>query len=125
MKISYIVSSKPYYDSCSQNYCNILCINREPIGPLKSIIRRINPNKLSDFQSYNNNCCSRYTNERCVYAIMNIDNEGFMCIDDMSDLFTFLINNGYTIDSSLTTIMREAPLKTNSPLMCMITYEYD
>lgn len=128
MKVSYIISSKPYYDSRNESYCNILAINREPIGPLASIVRRINPNKLSDFQTFNNDCCGSYTTDRCIYAIKNIcdySNCDYLSIDNISELFTFLMNNGYTIDTSLTNIMRKAPLKTNSPLMFMIMYEYE
>lgn len=122
MKITYIISSRPYYDSYNQSYYNILAINREPMGPLKSLVTRLNNIKLSEFQTFDNTSCNG--DSRCFYALKCINGCGFMTIDDISDLFTYLINNGYHVDSSLTTIMRECPIKTTMPLICMVTYDH-
>lgn len=127
MKISYVVSSRPYYDTRCQGYYNILSINKEPVGPLREIVQRISPNKLSDYQTNQyNNCCDSYSQDRCIYAIKNFCGDSrsdFLCIDNISELFTFLMNNGYTIDNSLTNLMRKAPMKQTNPLMLMVTYE--
>jgi hypothetical protein len=124
MKISYIISSRPYYDSMNQTYCNILAINREPIGPLQKLVTRINQIKLSDFQTFNNDCCDS-SSSRCFYGLKCINGHGYMTIDNISDLFTFLVNNGYHVDTSLTKVMRECPIKTSMPLICMVSYEYN
>lgn len=130
MIYTYTLTTQPYYDYRNQCYINILVLNKEPTGPLKSIIKRINPPKLSEFNelTYNNTCCYE---RKCIYAICNIDNNSmnnkneFMCIDDMSNLFEYLINNGYTIDTSITKIFQKSPVKLTNPLICLISYKID
>lgn len=130
MIYTYTLTSQPYYDYRNQCYRNILVLNKEPLGPLKSIVKRINPPKLSEFNelTYNNTCCYE---RKCIYAIYNIDHismnykDDFMCIDDMSNFFEFLINNGYTIDTSITKLFQKSQVKLTNPLICLISYKID
>ena len=45
-----------------------------------------------------------------------------MCIDQLPDLFDFLLNNGYKIDTSVTKILQRTRVKMNGELICMIQY---
>lgn len=133
MIYTYTLTSQPYYDYRNQCYRNILVLNKEPVGPLKSIVKRINPPKLSEFNelTYNNTCCYE---RKCIYAICNINdtsshynnhNDEFMCVDEMSNLFEYLINHGYTIDTSITKIFQKSPVKLTNPLICLISYKIE
>ena len=116
---SYTLSSKPYYDSCNECYRNILVLNREPEGPFKKMVKRINPPILSPFQYPHSNCCEN--EERCIYAI-HYKNR-LACIDEIPEIFSYLSNNGYQIDTSITLMMQKSPVKlNNNNLICFISY---
>lgn len=123
MIYTYTLTSQPYYDYRYQCYRNILVLNKLPIGPLKDIVKQINPQKLSDFNelNYNNGCCNE---RKCIYAVYDIDNKlDFMCVDDMSNLFEYLVNHDYQIDTSITKIFQKSQVKTTYPLICLISYK--
>ena len=121
---SYTLKMEPYYDFIHQCYRNILVLNKEPVGPLKSIVKRLNPPKLSDFNSltyYNNGCCYE---RKCIYAICDIENhDKFMCLDDISNLFEYLMNHEYKVDTSMTKMFQITPIKMTNPLICFISYK--
>jgi hypothetical protein len=45
-----------------------------------------------------------------------------MCIDGLPELFEYLLNNGYTIDTSITKILQKAKVKMWGELICAIQY---
>ena len=49
-------------------------------------------------------------------------NNDLMCIDEMPWLFEFLINNGYTIDTSVTKVFQKTEVKMWGELICTIKY---
>lgn len=115
----YSLSSIPYYNSIVQEYTNILILNKMPDGPLKDICKQIRQNKLSPFE-VNTNICRK---PDCVIALKDeTKNCGFLCIDDLPNLFEFLINNGYTIDQSITKVFQKTNVKMNGELICIIKY---
>jgi hypothetical protein len=115
--LMYSLSSIPYYDSIKQEYQNILMLNKMPTGPLSSITRSVTLNKLSPFES-NTNTCPR---PKCVIGIKSINcHNKLMCIDDLPELFEYLLNNGYTIDTSITKILQKTKVKMWGELICMI-----
>ncbi len=125
MFYNYSLTIQPYYDYVNQCYKNILVLNNEPTGPLKSIVKKINPPKLSEFNyyTYNDKCCYK---QKCIYAICDINNHhDFMCVDDIPNLFEYLINNGYKIDTSITKMLQNSPVKLTQPLICLISYKID
>ncbi len=125
MFYSYTLTMQPYYEYVNQCYRNILVLNQEPVGPLKSIVKRLNPPRLSEFNyyTYNNECCYK---QKCIYAICDINNKhDLMCVDDIPNLFAFLVNNGYKIDTSITKMLQISPVKLTQPLICLISYKID
>ena len=115
----YSLSSIPYYDSIKQEYRNILMLNKMPTGPLASIVKNVTLNKLSPFDVTSNTC----PRPNCVIGIKKInDCNELMCIDDLPNLFEYLMNNGYTIDTSITKVLQKTKVKMWGELICAIQY---
>ncbi len=116
---TYSLSSQVFYDSIKGCYRKVITTNIEPTGPLKNYIKRTYAPKLSPFKEQNI-CCPK---TRCLYIILSITNSHeYMCIDEIPDLFSYLLANGYTIDSNLTKIMQDSNVKMDNDLICFITY---
>ena len=128
--------SQPYYDPCCQCYLNIVTMNLPPRGPLLKITRRIKFNPLSEFKEPSN--CTRL--QTCGLGLRSLRFlDGFsgyinsrscsdlMSVDEIPDLFTFLLSNGYTIDTRITQMMNQSSIryKTNNSneLIALITYQ--
>lgn len=134
MKFSktYTLTSQVYLDRFSQNYKNIIMINDIPEGPLKYFVRRIKIPPLSPFQRDQR----EYSLQKCGLALTtfvnrhvdinaNIDtnNDCFMITDEIPDLFLFLSEYGYTIDTNITTMMNLSEVKlTNRNIICFFKY---
>lgn len=117
--ILYSLETIPYYDSINQTYKNILTINKPADGPLRNITRKIKLNKLSPFDTYNNDYCR----SSCVIGITKIDNtQELMCVEETPELFQFLLSNGYTIDSTVTKILQKSNIRTTGNIVCMFQY---
>jgi len=135
------LTMRPYYDHYTQRYINIMTINSEPVGPLSNIIRRLNPSKLSDVSSRTNDLNDGQYH--CLYAIeypCHSDTHhsinryhskiNLMSVDDISELYSFLIENNYNIDFRFTKLMQQSNVKptpsSSSPLnlICYISYTY-
>lgn len=134
------LSMRPYYDHYTQRYINIMTINSEPIGPLTHIVRRLNPSRLSDVSSRSNDFENGALH--CLYAIQYPNDSqshttnryhsklNLMSVDDISELYSFLIENNYDVDYRFTKLMQLSNVKpshsTSSPLtlICYISYKY-
>lgn len=123
---TFTISSQPFYDEYNQNYRNILTVNIEPMGPLQKFIRRIQMPYLSPFQKYGNynsrelcglaitrlphivtNYDASYNyNNKCVSELMNAD--------ETPGLISFLLSNGYQIETQITNMMNLSNVKTNN-----------
>lgn len=127
---SYLLSSRPYLFGCE--YGNIITINLFPKGPLGKIVRQVNfsNNRLSEFTEL-----SDYGN-KCGYALLSLCEIGggrcngggrnshrFMTANEIPDLFSFLLSNGYKIDTSLTKMMNTSNIQINmNNIIAFITY---
>jgi len=128
--------SQPYYDPGSQCYLNIVTMNFPPQGPLNKLTRRIKLNPLSEFKEPSS--CTRL--QTCGLALRSLRFlNGFgvgwktrscsdlMVVDEVPDLFTFLLSNGYAIDTRITKMMNQSSIryKTNNSneLIALITYQ--
>jgi hypothetical protein len=116
---TYAISSQPYYDTRNECYKNIIIINKPPIGELTKIVKKITTPKISPFKQ-STPCCPI---KMCEYALYKIDTPcELMTIDDISDLFGFLTENGYKIDTSITKMMNTSQVKsTINKLVCYIS----
>ena len=113
----YALYKIPFLDNQTRCYKNIIKISSMPSGPLEDRVRRVNLPKLSPFK---NNCCD-FQNETCILAIINTDGE-LMSVDELPQLFEFLMLNSYTINTDVTEMMNRSQVKLTNPLICFISY---
>jgi hypothetical protein len=130
---TYTLFSRPYLDTYSQNYKNIVTINLPPKGPLGQFVRPVKFTPLSKFKfpsSYNNN----YNRDQsCGLGLISLHQynnsckgQGLMIVDEVPDLFAFLLSNGYKIDTSLTKMMNTSDIRfqteNSNKIIAFITY---
>jgi hypothetical protein len=131
---TYTLFSRPYLDTYNQNYKNIVTINLPPKGPLGQFVRPIRFPPLSEFKfssSYNYN----RRGQMCGLAIGSLNpffnnnnkfGQGLMVVDEVPDLFAFLLSNGYKIDTSLTKMMNGSDIRFQTEnankIIAFITY---
>jgi hypothetical protein len=143
---TFTITSLPYYNSCSQCYSNVLAINLEPQGPLRNFVRRINFPKLSPYKLDNspcnpintcglvltdlginsnniNNCCN---NNRYQYQYYNQSGNNYnnlLTPNQIPELISFLLANGYQIETQITNMLQNSPVKfNNNKLVLTATY---
>ena len=117
---TFTITSTPYYDRCSQQYQNILMLNVEPEGPLRTFVRRLRFPRLSAFQPDK-------AEEKCGLVLTNFlnkNNNWLMTPNDIPDLYSFLTANGYQIDTQLTNMMNQSQVKLTpgKQIVCLATY---
>ncbi len=124
----YTLYSRPYLNTYSQNYINIVTINMHPQGPLGQIVRPVKFPPLSIFKTQSN---GNYRNLNCGLGLVSFSqfneyNKGLMLVDEVPDLFSFLISNGYKIDTSLTKMMNTSDIRFQTQnankIIAFITY---
>jgi hypothetical protein len=119
---NFILYSQPYLNTFHQCYQNIVTINVIPEGPLRRLVFRVRFPPLSEFKN------SYHRNELCGLALLSLRNNGkIMLVNEIPDLFSYLLANGYQIDTSLTKMMNESDIRfqTNNAnkVICFVTYK--
>ena len=123
MSSTFVLNSRPFLNrnNYNQSYSNIVTINLEPKGPLRRLTRRVRFERLSEFKEP---YCSK---DLCGLALQSLrGDEKLMSTDEVPDLFSFLLSNGYKIDTSLTKMMNTSDVRfdTNNAnkIICFVTY---
>jgi hypothetical protein len=118
--VVYKLYSIIYLDKLLECYKRIIVIDKMPLGELSKYVKGIHRNKLSPFDENSNCDCVN----KCLLSIVDFENKNeFLCIDKISNLFDFLTQNNYTIDTSLTKIItKNKRLNNNDDLICFISY---
>lgn len=124
--------SQPYLDTYNQCYKNIVVLNLPPQGPLGELVRRINFPPLSEFTQIGGPCNHV---KQCGYALLSLGccNSGcgkngndLMVVDEVPDLISYLVTNGYTVDTSITKMFNTSEVRfhtnTGNKLICFVTY---
>jgi hypothetical protein len=108
----YAITSQVYTD-LDYNYKNILTINQMPVGPLAGLTKRLNINakRISAFRS---------SNEQCVYALYNNENE-ILTVNELPFLLTFCQTNNYKIETELTQMLNKNTKQLKN-VICYISY---
>jgi hypothetical protein len=141
---NFTIVSVPYYDSYNECYKNILMVTSEPQGPLRNFVTRVNNlDKLTTYPRvrYQDNPCN--TRRQCGLAIVNptlgCSNVGgyynpysrgkgkcgdpYMTPNDIPTLTTFLLSNGYQIETQITKMFLQSPVKfDNGKVVMSVTY---
>ena len=119
--------SQPYLDKYKQCYKNIITVNLQPQGPLGQIVRRIQLYPLSPFKQPT--YCEK--NVGCGLALQSLNTcyNGceLMSVDEIPDLLSYLMSNGYTVDTKITNMLNTSnyqfDMNTGKKLICFITYQ--
>lgn len=115
----YTLTIQPYYDNYLQQYTNIIRINMIPEGPLRLLVKNITLPSLSSFDYYNRN----YVNNKCAFVITSLCGNRYMSPNDIPDLFSFLSNNGYKIDTSITKMINTGEVRIdNQNILCFFSF---
>jgi hypothetical protein len=125
--------SQPYLDRYNECYKNIVVVNLMPDGPLSHIVRFMNFPPLSEFKTPGP--CSPL--KQCGYALMSLGGcnmgcgplrggEDLMVVDEVPDLISYLVMNGYSVDTSITKMFNTSEIRfdtnTGNKLICFATY---
>lgn len=97
-------------DPFSQSYKEVITLSAKPSGPLSNFVKCISRVKLSDFKEYNS---------LPIFVLLLSDCCEYATIDDITDVFTILLSNGYVIEESLTKIVSKFNQKR---IICMFSY---
>jgi len=119
MSETYSILVQPYYDSVHQCYTKVLKIDRTPLTiPHSTNLKRIHSTPLSPFQT-NLSCDTTYL--PCKYVFLNPGTDRLAQLNDVPNVFQWLRQHGYLIDTALTTMMHQGDVKGNDLLLCFIT----
>ena len=121
--------SQPYLDTYNQCYKNIVVVNLIPQGPLADLVRLVKFPKLSEFKQPGP--CSLL--KQCGLALTSLNEchgckfgSDLMVVDEIPDLISFLVSNGYTVDTSITKMFNTSDIKfdtnTGNKLICFTTF---
>ena len=124
--------SQPFLTNYGYNGCyrNIITINLLPRGPLSKLVRRVQFKPLSEFQTFDGFCDQR---KRCGLALQSLRGlgggccGGLMSVEELPDLYNFLLSNGYKIETSLTKMTNGSSIilnngNNNAELICFFSY---
>ncbi len=125
-----MLASTIYLNKLHKCYRKILILDKEPSEPLRNLTQRIHLPKVSPFKE--RSCCPSNKmsdgTSNCVWAVLDPDNtHEYLEPSNISNLFGFLLSNGYMVNSELTNIMKSCSgnSKSNSNgipnLICFIT----
>ena len=128
---------EPILDTHNQTYVSALTLNAMPDGPISKVVRIFNTPNLSPFQTFTNTIQSP---NNCTYIIMKQPNANkaistnWMLEEDIPTVFSFLQDNHYTIDTSLTKLIHHSQVNLggisqikrtgNRRMVCMFSYSF-
>ena len=102
----YALYRQPYFDTKQQTYRNAITIDTKPQGPLRAIVRQIKnslfaqPGCYPDFEP------------KCAWAFFFLITPcKLMTIEELPQLFTFLLSNGYKIDTTITKMLNDGDIR--------------
>ena len=123
--------SQPFLDTYNQCYKNIVTINMIPQGPLAQLVRRVQFPPLSTFKqpgpcSRINNCGLALITLNGFYNNCNKNCSNLMVVDEVPGLMSYLMSNGYTINTSITKMLNTSDIRFETEnankLICVVTY---
>ena len=92
------------YDKC---YKNIITINKNPNDTgLNNVLKQVSTNKLSPFEGFD--CCS--TKPSCTLAFIDPNTKEFLTDENIDQVFSILIDNGYTLEYEMTKLIKDIKL---------------
>jgi len=107
---TFVLYLEPILNTYFQSYQNVITISHIPDGPLRPLVYTINAAKLSPFQAqgspfYNGNNCTHVILRYPANEFSWKNSDIFMGKDDIPAVFSFLLENGYHINTDLTRML--------------------
>ena len=118
---TYSLLSIPFYKSVNQCYVKAISIDRMPgpNEPIKQIVKQVRFEKLSPFQE-GSECNPVKTCENILLKPGSLCDE-LATLDDIPLIFTWLFQNGYTVDTSITQMMNQGEVRMLNPIIGFIS----
>jgi len=126
---------EPLLDTYNKTYVSALTVNIIPDGPIKQMVRVFNTPTLSPFQTFTN---SIHNGDNCTFIIMKYPNgnkgisKNWMLEEDIPTIFSYLQQNNYSIDTSLTKLINHSQVNLggvsqikrtgNRRMVCMFSF---
>jgi hypothetical protein len=102
----YALYRQPYFDTKQQTYRNAITIDMKPNGPLGAIVKQI---KISPTAQPG---CYPDCQPICAYALLSLKSPcRLMTIEELPQLFGFLMSNGYKVDTSITKMLNNSDIR--------------
>ena len=99
----YLLYNTIYYDSLYKEYYNILTLNKQPEGALKTYTKVISISNQSTNDFKNSICAIALSNNLSNnHSIANKYCSNLLTLEDLSEFTEFIINNNYEIIDSIT-----------------------
>lgn len=113
---TFVMYLEPVLDSYSQTYMNIITLSCFPCGPLSSLVRRMSFPRLSSFSSGLGFGGGFNRSSHCSFVLMRypVSSGGrsgtgsYMFSEDIPAVFSYLIANGYVIQTDYTSMMNRS-----------------
>lgn len=108
---------EPILNTYYKTYQNVITFDSMPPGPISKMVCQVRMEKLSPFQSLTSS--SPFLGQSCVHVLCRYPCSGsgsfsqkqsdyYMGKDDISSVFSYLRDNGYTIDTDLVKMMNKS-----------------
>ena len=101
-----------YYNNIDNNYYKLITLNKIPNGPLKEYINSISlTNPSTKINKSRENYCILTINSSILNTntntISNTNNKyiNFCTVENIAEIYEFLINNNYSINNELNSIL--------------------
>jgi hypothetical protein len=121
---SFVVYVEPFRNNYYRTYENILTVSVHPSGALGEMVKEISFNNLSSFEKPGSITCNhvilRYPRNSINSTIKNQDM--YMTADDIPSLLSYLHENNYEVDTSMTRMLQQSCIPTIGyrRMVCMV-----
>ncbi len=143
---------EPILNTFYKNYQNVITLNNIPDGPLAEMVSTMSAPKLSEFQTaspfYGGNGFGRNPFSNCMHVLMKYpvgkgmvangysafvrSNDTVANSDDIPSILSYLMENGYVVDTHLTRMLQTSEVNIGGPaenrfsgkrkMICFFTY---
>ena len=122
---------EPILNSYYQTYQDVITFSNVPVGPISRMVNTISAPKLSQFQSFSpfyggevTNCVSvlmRYpigsNGSASGYSAFIKNTDSAMGADDIPAVLSYLMENGYSVDTKMTRMLQSSEINIGGPAM--------
>jgi len=143
---SFVMYLEPILNSYYKTYQNVITLSIMPSGPLANMVTSMSTTKLSPFQESGAFSSPGMFSDNCVYVLLRYPKQGsgfggrgsikhpdyFMGADDIPSVLSWLVSNGYSIDTDITKMLyksritiggvSESRLSGDRKMICMARF---